>query len=146
MFSPAVPVPMASRRPPVVLVVEDKGLIRMALADYLRDCGYRVFEAADVQEAKAVLTADTEVSLVFSDIQMPGTADGFELARWVRTHHPNVPVILASGRSDATSKARDVCHEGPIVSKPYEHTVALRRIQELLRTSGGAAPRSAIAR
>ena len=77
---------------------------------------------------------------MFSDIQIPGTADGFELACWVRTHHPNVPVILTSGWGDAASKARDVCHDGPIVSKPYEHAVILQRIQELLRKSGQGAP------
>ena len=51
----------------IILVVENDVLIRMPLAEYLRECGYRVFEAADVAEAKAVLNADTPVDLVFAD-------------------------------------------------------------------------------
>ena len=124
----------------VILVVEDEVLVRMVIADYLRDCGYRVFEAANVDEAKAVLTADTEVDLVFSDVQMPGASDGFELASWIRTHHPGVAVILTSGWAGAADKARDLCHAGPVVPKPYQHATVLRRIQGLLRKAGRAAP------
>jgi CheY-like chemotaxis protein len=64
-----------------ILVVEDEVLIRLPLAEYLRDCGYRVFEASNVAEAKAVLDADTPVDLVFSDVNMPGNENGFALAR-----------------------------------------------------------------
>lgn len=119
--------------PPTVLVVEDEVLIRMAIADYLRACGYHVLEANDAAEAKRVLDATAPIDVVFSDVQMPGAADGFALARWVRAHHPQVRVILTSGLPGAADKAADLCHDGPLVGKPYQPETVLRRIQDLLR-------------
>ena len=75
-----------------ILVVEDEVLIRLPLAEYLRDCGYRVFEASNV--AEAVLDADTPVDLVFSDVNMPGNENGFALAVWICQRHPDTNVIL----------------------------------------------------
>jgi CheY-like chemotaxis protein len=68
-----------------VLVVEDDVLIRMPIAQYLRDCGYKVIEAANGDEAMAVLShKETVVDVVFTDIEMPGALDGFGLAKWTR--------------------------------------------------------------
>jgi len=118
---------------PTILVVEDEVLVRLAIADYLRDCGYKVFEAGNVAEAKSVLKTDPSVDLVFSDVQMPGGETGFDLAVWVGRHYPAIRVVLTSGLAGATEKARDICHEGPLVAKPYDHEMVLLRIQELLR-------------
>jgi DNA-binding response OmpR family regulator len=116
-----------------ILVVEDEVLIRLPLAEYLRDCGYRVFEASNVAEAKAVLDADTPVDLVFSDVNMPGNENGFALAVWIRQLHPNTKVILTSGIANATEKAEGLCEDGPLLAKPYSQDVVLQRIQSLLR-------------
>lgn len=101
-----------------ILVVEDDVLIRMAVAEYLRDCGYRVFEAYRVAEAKAVLNADTPVDLVFSDVNLHGKQNGFMRASWVREHHPDTQVLLTSGVADATAKAGDLCDDAPL-PKPH---------------------------
>lgn len=119
--------------PPTVLVVEDEVLIRLAIADYLRACGYHVLEANDAAEAKRVLDAAAPIDVVFSDVQMPGPADGFALARWVRAHHPRVKVILTSGLPGAAHTAAGLCDDGPLVGKPYQPETVLRRIQDLLR-------------
>jgi DNA-binding response OmpR family regulator len=117
----------------IVLVVENDVLIRMPLAEYLRECGYRVFEAADVAEAKAVLNADTPVDLVFADANgPPGEENGFMLASWVRQHYPNIEVLLTSSIPNAAAKAGDLCEDLGLVAKPYEHESVLRRIQTLL--------------
>ena len=71
-----------------VLVVEDEMMVRMPIAEYLRDCGYTVLEAADASEAIATINAEGPVSLVFSDIRMPGKMDGFGLAEWFQSHYP----------------------------------------------------------
>ncbi len=130
--------PANAETPPTVLVVEDEVLVRLAVADYLRECGYRVFEASEVEEAKSVLAAEVGVDVVFTDVQMPGPADGFALAVWVREHYPSVHVIITSGWAGADERARALCHEGPIVPKPYEHSAVLRRIQELMRKARSA--------
>jgi DNA-binding response OmpR family regulator len=113
-------------------VVENDVLIRMPLAEYLRECGYRVFEAADVAEAKAVLNADTPVDLVFADANLSGEENGFMLASWVRQHYPNIEVLLTSSIPNAAAKAGGLCEDLGVVAKPYEHESVLRRIQTLL--------------
>jgi CheY-like chemotaxis protein len=133
MSDVAVHEPASSEPSPTILVVEDEVLVRLAIADYLRECGYKVFEASDVVEARAILAAEVAPDVVFSDVQMPGAEDGFALARWIREHHPDVQVILTSGLAGAADKAQDLCHEGPMVPKPYDREAVLRYIQDLLR-------------
>lgn len=120
-------------RPSTVLVVEDEILIRLTVADYLRECGMHVLEAANADEAMRVLEADVNVDVVFSDVQMPGGMDGFALARWIREHHPQIRVLLTSGLARTHAVARDLCEESPFVPKPYDHGQLLERLRELLR-------------
>ena len=133
MASPALSLPSSVARPQSILLVEDELLIRHVVADYLRDCGFRVYEAADADEAIALLTTpDVPVELVFSDVQMPGCMDGFALARWVRANRPGVDVILTSGPERATQLAGELCEAGPLLKKPYEPRAALDRIKQLI--------------
>jgi CheY-like chemotaxis protein len=112
-----------------ILVVEDEVLIREPLAEYLRDCGYRVFEAVDTAEAKAILTAGTPINLVFTDVNMPGPENGLMLANWVRKHHPQIEVIVTSGVVNIAAKASDLRMHGAILVKPYRYEAVLQRIQ-----------------
>jgi CheY-like chemotaxis protein len=78
-----------------ILVVEDEVLVRTAIAEYLRHCGYDVIEAASADEAITILTEpDIKIDIVLSDIEMPGSMDGFGLAQWVRTNRPELKVVL----------------------------------------------------
>lgn len=126
------PSPADAELPKTILVVEDEVLVRLVISDYLRECGYQVVEAAGTDEAKQVLQSGTKVDLIFSDVQLPGQADGIALASWVKEQYPGIPVILTSGWAGAAEKARDLCHEGPLVVKPYGHGMVLQRIQSLL--------------
>jgi DNA-binding NtrC family response regulator len=115
-----------------ILVVEDDVLVRMPIAQYLRDCGYKVIEAASADEAMAVLLhRDTVVDVVFSDIEMPGSIDGFGLANWIREHRPGLDVVLAGTISRAVDSAKELCEEG-LVPKPYEAQVVHNHIRRLL--------------
>jgi CheY-like chemotaxis protein len=115
-----------------ILVVEDEILIRLTVADYLRECGFHVLEASNADEAVRVLEAGVEVDIVFSDIQMPGGMDGFALAQWIRQHHPGVRVLLTSGLGRTTAVARDLCEENPLMPKPYDHGSLLERLKDML--------------
>lgn len=117
---------------PVILVAEDEILIRMTIAEYLRDCGYHVIEAGNGREAIALFEADLEIDVVFSDVQMPGAVDGFALAQWIRANRPGVNVILTSGVVKASAVAVDLCRDGPMMQKPYEPEAVGRRIGQLL--------------
>jgi len=97
-----------------ILVVEDDILVRMRIAQYLRDCGYKVIEASDSDEAMEVLLhKETVVHVVFSDIEMPGAIDGFGLAKWVREKRPGLEVLLAGTVPRAVESAKELCEQGP---------------------------------
>jgi CheY-like chemotaxis protein len=117
---------------PTILVVEDEWIIRAAIADYLRQCGYRVLEAGDADEAVTALNVHSRIAVVFTDVQMPGSMDGWALARWVRREHPGVKVIITSGVVRVSEAAGDLCEDGPLMLKPYRHAELERRIRMLL--------------
>jgi CheY-like chemotaxis protein len=115
-----------------ILVVEDEVIVRMIISDYLRGCGYRVVEAVDAKEALVVLQdAEVKVDIVFSDIEMPGSMDGFALSQWIRTHRPGVDVILAGSVPRAAKAAADLCDDGPL-PKPYQPQLVADRIRRLI--------------
>lgn len=115
-----------------VLVVEDETMVRMPIAEYLRDCGYNVVEAGDAGEAIAAMDAEGPVSLVFTDIRMPGKMDGFGLAEWFRSNYPSVPVLLTSGYNGGRSLSAASISGGRFIEKPYSQTQVARRIAALL--------------
>lgn len=78
----------------MVLVVDDEPIVRMALSDHLKDCGYHSVEASNADDAIAILMTGTEIDVVFTDVQMPGEFDGFGLAKWVREHRPELSVFV----------------------------------------------------
>jgi CheY-like chemotaxis protein len=81
-----------------VLVVDDEVLLRMMIAEELRDQGYTAIEAANAHEALSLLESGTVVHVVFTDVQMPGSLDGIDLARIVGNECPEVAVVVTSGR------------------------------------------------
>lgn len=124
--------------PETILVVEDDVLIRMPIAQYLRDCGYRVIEAVNADEAVTVLLhRDTVVDIVFSDIEMPGAMDGFGLAKWIREHRPGTEIVLAGTVPRSIDAAKELCEAGPL-PKPYEAQAVHDNIRRLLSARRGA--------
>lgn len=117
---------------PTILVVDDEVLICMVVCDYLRECGYRVVEAGNGDEAVTALKTDTHVDVVFTDVRMPGALDGFGLAQWVHRERPGVRVILTSGIARAAQEAGDLCEDGSLLAKPYDPREVERRIRALL--------------
>lgn len=123
-----------------ILVVEDDVLVRMPIAQYLRDCGYRVIEAVSADEAMAVLLhQEVAIDIVFTDIEMPGSVDGFGLARWIRDHRPGLDVILAGTLPRTIDAAKELCEAGSL-PKPYDAQTVHNHIRRLLaarKTAGG---------
>jgi CheY-like chemotaxis protein len=125
--------PASGTAPATILVVEDEVLVRLVIAEYLRECGYKVHEAANADEALAVLQSpDVSIDLVFSDVLMPGDMDGFGLARWVRDNKPDVRVVLTSSVDRSAEIAGTLCEAGPMLDKPYEPLHVVHRIRQLL--------------
>lgn len=121
------PVPRASAQAasPVVLVVEDEVVLRMAVCAHLRDAGMVVIEAMDAAEAVELLSANKLIELVFSDVNMPGPADGNDLAAWIATRYPHIRVLLTSGVARESGP--------PFIAKPYSFVELQRRIEALLK-------------
>jgi len=116
-----------------LLVVDSEVLVRMAIAAYLRDCGYRVIEAVSVEEALQVLEREEiVVSLVLAEVALAGSMDGFALAKWVRERKMAVDVILAAAPARAAEAAADLCDKGPMLARPYEPQIVLDRIRRML--------------
>lgn len=112
-----------------VLLVEDSSEVALVSTDYLEQLGYCVEHAANGADALRKLKDSQPYALVFSDILMPGSVAGLELARIVREHHAEVPILLASGYSD---KAQEAVHEGfPVIQKPYDLQILSNAIREL---------------
>lgn len=111
-----------------VLVVDDEFLVRLAVCDYLHDCGFTTYAAADAAEAMAILGDGRRIDVVFTDIEMPGPMDGVDLAQWVGQHRPGVLVILTSGHEKKAKEAQALCEGARLLPKP----VTLQELERLL--------------
>jgi two-component sensor histidine kinase/CheY-like chemotaxis protein len=93
---------------PKVLVVEDEMVLRMRAVDIVEDAGFTPVEAVNADEAIAILESRSDIDLLFTDIQMPGSMDGLKLAHAVHDRWPTIKIILVSGQvkpSDAERPA-----------------------------------------
>jgi two-component sensor histidine kinase/DNA-binding NarL/FixJ family response regulator len=93
---------------PNVLVVEDEMILRMRAVDIVQDAGFNPVEAVSADQAMSILEARSDISLLFTDIQMPGSIDGLKLAHAVHDRWPSIKIILVSGQvklSDAERPA-----------------------------------------
>ena len=126
-----ISIPTRSESVPTVLVVDDEVLVRMVIADYLRECGYRVLEAGSPEDAVAILNSQMKVDVVFTDLELPGRSSGLELARWIRKRHPDIRVIVTSGIYSSAELAGELCEAGPPIVKPYASDAVVERIRSL---------------
>ena len=116
-----------------VLVLDGDVLVRMPVVQFLRDCGYRVVEAASTDEAIVILQkTNIPVDVVLSDIDIPGSMNGFGFAQWARSIRPELKILLAGTPERTVKNAAELCGAGPMLKRPYEHKLVLDRIKRLL--------------
>ncbi|MDW6024580.1 response regulator [Mesorhizobium sp. BAC0120] len=121
-----------NQQPETILVVDGDVITRTVIADYLRQCGYRVIEAVNAWEAEQALNQEGfDVDIILSDVDLPGEMNGFQLASWVRQNMPDVKVILSSAVERTASAAGDLCEEGPHLAKPYDPATVVDHIKRL---------------
>jgi CheY-like chemotaxis protein len=115
-----------------VLVVEDEALVRDILVEALSSYGHDVCEAS-TGDAAAVLieTPRKPFTLLITDIHMPGQRDGIEVARLMRQHHPSVPIIYTTGRSDALAAIGAPSPRDAVVLKPYTPSQIMNVVRQL---------------
>ena len=123
-----------SRAGETILVVEDEEMVRRLGVAALEEAGYRVLAAGDAAEALALLRANHDVALLFSDIVLAGPMDGRELADAILAERPGLPVLFTTGYS-----RNAIVHDGrldegiELIAKPYTGIAVVARVKELLR-------------
>jgi CheY-like chemotaxis protein len=112
-----------------ILVVEDETFIRMDVVDMLRAAGFDILEAANADEAIRLLECNSDIRLIFTDIDMPGSMNGLKLSAAVRDRWPPVRIIATSGHFKI--RAGDLPLDARFIPKPYQPGEIIGAIHEL---------------
>ncbi|GJE29720.1 response regulator [Methylobacterium organophilum] len=122
----------APSKPPVVLLVEDDGLLLMEASDTLAEAGFKVLEAPHADKALTVLEESGDVGVLMTDVDMPqGSMDGFALARLVALRWPEIPVLIVSGMG--TPGPNDMPEGARFIPKPYSPSMLVRTLKACVR-------------
>jgi CheY-like chemotaxis protein len=115
---------------PVVLLVEDEPLVRTIQVEILREAGFWVVEAGDADEAFEALRRRPEIRVVVTDVDMPGSLDGFEFARLVSQGWPAAGILVISGKTEPY--AGDMPPRAIFAAKPVRPAALVNRIRQFL--------------
>lgn len=113
----------------VVLIVEDESLIRMDAVDMVRSAGFEVVEAKDADKAIEILEGRLDITIVFTDVNMPGSMDGLKLAAAIRGRWPPIKIVATSGK--AKLSADDLPSGSRFLAKPYSAREIVGTLREL---------------
>jgi CheY-like chemotaxis protein len=128
--SPAMMALDHSTVPAVVLVVEDEMLLRMRAVDMVEDAGYTPVEAIDADEAVSILESRSDIALMFTDIQMPGSMDGLGLAHAVHERWPPIKIIIVSG--NLRRPEVDIPADSRFFGKPLQAREMIAEMQNMI--------------
>ncbi|MBE7197942.1 MAG: response regulator [Parafilimonas terrae] len=116
---------------PYALVVDDDGFIRMDAMDILAEAGFRTFEASDGDKAMALLSREhATIVLLFTDVQMPGSRDGFAVARETERQWPHIAIVVASGQ--VQPGPGDMPEGARFIGKPFTADMVHDHLREIL--------------
>jgi two-component system, response regulator PdtaR len=118
----------------VILVVEDHPLIRLNALELVRDAGFQGIGAANADEAIRILEARSDIRVVFTDVEMPGTMDGLKLAHYVRDRWPPVHLVVVSG--EAILDESGLPANTKFFPKPYNDNTIVEELTRLLSSTG----------
>jgi CheY-like chemotaxis protein len=121
-------------RPLAVLIVEDEPLVRMSAVAMIEEAGCQTYEAANADEAIALLEKHAEIRILFTDIDMPGSMDGLKLAHYVRGRWPPVKIIVTSGHVQVGRQ--DMPRDATFFAKPYRAMQIVGKLRELAIQAG----------
>jgi CheY-like chemotaxis protein len=119
----------ASSTPGIVLVVEDEPIVRACVADLLEQSGFEVMGASTGEEAIDLIAKCQGVGVVVSDVAMPGSIDGFDLARWLDRDRPRIGVVLVSGVREPDTGT--LPSGARFLTKPVRASTLLRLVREV---------------
>ncbi len=117
---------------PTVLIVEDEMMLRMRAVDMVEDAGFSSVEAVNADDALAILESRSDIELLFTDIQMPGSMDGLKLAHAVHERWPSIKIILVSGQLKLTDDDKPV--DSRFFRKPLDVKQMTAELQDMIGT------------
>jgi len=120
---------MHQELPPAVLIVEDEPLLRMLAIDIVEEAGLAAVEACDAAEAIEILEKRPDIAVVFTDVNMPGSMSGMQLATIIRDRWPPVSLLVTSGKVQIDSK--DLPDGTVFIAKPYDIDAVADTLQRL---------------
>jgi two-component system, response regulator PdtaR len=120
----------SERTVPVILIVEDEALVRLSAVGMLEDAGFRMIEAVNGDQALELLAADSDVQLLFTDVNMQGTINGLALARQVHDRWPHIGIMVAS--ANRVPQSEDMPVGSRFEQKPYSIDAVVRHARELM--------------
>jgi two-component system, response regulator PdtaR len=116
---------------PSVLVVDDDPLVRMHVIDIVEDAGFVAISAKDADEAIAILEDRSDITLLFTDLHMPGSMDGLKLAHAVRDRWPPIKIVVVSGRMQVTQD--ELPTNSRFYAKPFHAEKMIKELQAFVQ-------------
>jgi two-component sensor histidine kinase/ActR/RegA family two-component response regulator len=115
---------------PTVLIVEDEMVLRMRAVDIVEDAGFNPVEAVNADDALAILESRSDIEMLFTDIQMPGSIDGLKLAHAVHERWPLIKIMIVSGQLKLTDADKPA--DSRFFGKPLDVKHMVSQMQDMM--------------
>jgi two-component system, response regulator PdtaR len=121
---------VAARPAPVILIVEDDPFLRMLAVGFVDEAGFETLEAGDADQAIAILESRSGIAVLFTDVDMPGSMDGLELAFVVSNRWPAIEILIASGH--VRLRQSGLPPRGRFLGKPYRAEAMIAELHSMV--------------
>ena len=122
--------PSEAGRPYAVLIVEDEPILRLHASDLVEEAGFIAIEARNADEAIAILESRSDITLLFTDVHMPGSMDGVKLAHAVRNRWPPIKIVVVSGHMQVDQN--DLPVDSRFFGKPFQAEKMIAELRAMI--------------
>ena len=122
--------PSEAGRPYAVLIVEDEPILRLHASDLVEEAGFTAIEARNADEAIAILESRSDITLLFTDVHMPGSMDGVKLAHAVRNRWPPIKIVVVSGHMQVDQN--DLPVDSRFFGKPFQAEKMIAELRAMI--------------
>ena len=116
--------------PYAVLVVEDEAILRLHAIDVVEEAGFSAIEAKNADEAIAILESRSDITLLLTDVNMPGSMDGLKLAHAVRNRWPPVKIVVVSGHRQVDQS--ELPPDSRFFGKPFQAEKMIAELRAMI--------------
>jgi PAS domain S-box-containing protein len=128
--------PTRAKAGETVLVVDDEPAVRTLITEVLEGLGYAAIEVADATSGLKVLQSNVRIDLLITDVGLPGSQSGFQMAETGRLDRPDLKVLFITGYPLRVALGIDRLDKNMhILLKPFTLETLTSRLEAILRTS-----------